>query len=140
MNIEDFNRKEIGKRLKLVRRTIDYTQMELGKLCGLPHSNISEIESGKRKIQAQYLFLLASKFKVNLNWVFTGAGAMFSYIDLKWDLGQDNEIVKELIYLLENSPSLRYTILTYFLELKEIKKDVIENVLSTMKGDKPITR
>ena len=127
---------EIGKRLREARKSINYTQEKMGKLCGLPHSNISEMESGKRKIQPKYLFLLASKFKVNLNWIFTGEGAMFSHFDLKWDFGQDNKIVKELIYLLENSPAFRYAILSQYIDLRESKKELVDGVLEKMKDDK----
>lgn len=128
---------EIGNRLKKVRKSIDLTLNDIKEISGFSIPTISDIERGKNKPNLEYLLLLAEKFNVNLNWVLTGKGAMFDDFDITWGFGKDNEIVKELIYLLENSPSIRFTILQYFVDLKESKKETIESVLSKMREDKP---
>jgi transcriptional regulator with XRE-family HTH domain len=133
MNKKILNLKQIGKRLKVVRITLQQTQEEIGKFCGIKHNTISDIENGNRKTHLKYLLLLAEKFKVNLNWVFTGEGPMFSDFEIKWDFGQDNKIVKELIFLLENVPSIRLQVLNYYLELKMSKNPLIEDFLSKMR-------
>lgn len=133
MNKKNLNLKLIGKRLKDVRNALQKTQVEIARLCGLNHSAISEIENGIKKTPLKYLLLLSEAFKVNLNWIFTGKGPMFSDFEIQWDFGKDNLIVKELIFLLENVPSIRLQLLNYYLELKMSKSPLIEDFLSKMK-------
>ena len=126
------NFKEIGKRLKEARKALDKTQSDMNKLCGIQHSVISEMENGLRKPYPLYLMLL-SELKVNLNWIFTGKGSMFADFEINWDFGKDNELVKQLIYLLENSPLIRFEVLNNFLKIKNKQRKAIESILEEMK-------
>ena len=128
------NLKEIGERLKKARKSLNKTQDDMSRLCGVQHSVISEMENGLRKPYPQYLMLL-SELKINLNWILSGKGSMFADFEINWDFGQDNQIVKELIYLLENSPIFRYEMLKIFLEFKIKNSEIIENVLSKMNSE-----
>lgn len=128
------NLKEIGERLKKARKSLNKTQDDMSRLSGVQHSVISEMENGLRKPYPQYLMLL-SELKINLNWILSGRGSMFADFEINWDFGQDNQIVKELIYLLENSPIFRYEILKIFLEFKIKNSEIIENILSKMKSE-----
>ena len=114
----NFDLKEIGLRLKKARNEINLTQREAAKLCGVLASTISEMETGTRRPHAKYLFFLASEFKINLNRIFTGEGMMFTDFEIKRDFGQDNELIKLLIHLLENSPDDRYKILRTISDIK----------------------
>ena len=125
------NLKEIGKRLKEARKALDKTQKDMNKLCGIQHSVISEMENGLRKPYPLYSMLL-SELKVNLNWIFSGKGSMFDDFEINWDFGKDNERVKELIYLLENSPLIRYEVLTNFLQIKRKHSQDIESILEEL--------
>ncbi|MCK4762113.1 MAG: helix-turn-helix transcriptional regulator [Candidatus Aminicenantes bacterium] len=110
---------EIGRRLRQVRKSLDFTLKEMGEMSGFVVSAISEMELGKKRILSEYLNLLAGKFRVNLNWVFTGKGSMFlPGYELTWDFGKDNKEVAELLYLLENSSYFRHEILRYTAKLK----------------------
>jgi transcriptional regulator with XRE-family HTH domain len=126
MNKNNFDLTEIGARLKKARKTIDRTQIQIAKMCDLPTSTISEMESGLRRPHARYLFLLVSEFNVNLNWIFTGKGLMFLDFEIKVDFGLDNELVKELIRLIEISPSLRYKVLSDVIEWKKTENSTNE--------------
>jgi len=89
------------------------------------------MESGKIRPQYIYLFLLARDFHVNLNWVFTGMGAMFNPdFEIKWDFGQDTQRVLDLVYLIENSPEVRYIMLANFIDLEKNQKHVIQRCLA----------
>jgi transcriptional regulator with XRE-family HTH domain len=128
----NLNLKEIGKRLKEARKALNKTQNDMSELCGIQHSVISEMENGLRKPYPLYLKLL-SELKVNLNWIFNGKGSMFADFEINWDFGKDNETIKELIYLLENAPLIRFEILRNFLVLKSKNIEAIEDILSKMK-------
>ncbi len=131
MNKINFNLKEIGQRLKEARKAINKTQEEMGKLSGFPHSAISEMESGTRRTQPKYLMVLADVFKVNLNWIFTGKGAMVD-LEISMNFGKDNRLLKEILYLLDNVPSIRLQIFQQFLDLKASKKEIINGYLAEM--------
>ena len=128
------NLKEIGERLKKARKALDKTQNELSKLSGVAHSVISEMENGLRKPYPQYLMLL-SELKINLNWIFNGRGSMFADSDINWKFAEDNKIIKELIYLMENVPVLRYALLKEFMELRSKYQIETDNLLSKKKSE-----
>ena len=135
----NFDLKEIGQRLKEARKAVNQTQEGMGELSGFPHSAISEMESGTRRPQAKYLMILTDVFKVNLNWVFTGNGTMFD-LGINLDFGKDNQILKEMLYLLDNVPPIRLQIFQYFLELKHSKKELIKEYLAEMNEGKESDR
>jgi len=119
----EMNLKEIGQRLKQVRKSLGLTLVDVGKSTGASVSAISEIEAGIKKPSAVYLSGLAHEYQVNLNWVLTGKGASFSP-DIAFDLnyGEDNEIVDELIYCLTKIKEGRYQLLSAYLNLKKDKE------------------
>lgn len=119
----EINLKEIGRRLKETRNTLGITLKEMQKMCGVMASTISEMESGLKKPHHLYLYLLAVKFNVNINWIFTGKGTKILDYEIKMDFGEDNERIKDMIQLLEKNPFLRYEILGCYLKFKEGKKD-----------------
>ena len=55
MNKRELN-KELGKRIRQLRRAKDMTQLELGKAMGISHAAISDMERGKTKITFEALF------------------------------------------------------------------------------------
>jgi len=75
-----------------------------------------------RRPHAKYLSFLATEYKINLNRIFTGEGMMFTDFEIKRDFGQDNELIRHMIYLLENSQDDRYKILRI---ISDIKKGLI---------------
>ena len=133
----NLNLKEIGSRLKNARKAISRKQLEVAKMCGLPKSTISEMENGLRKPHTNYLLLLVSEFNVNLNWIFTGKGAMFADYEISWDFGKDNQTLKDMLYLIENSPDIRLAIFKFFVDL--IKENTeVQKVLQAKESKKDI--
>ena len=135
----NFDLKKIGQRLKEARKAVNQTQEGMGQLSGFPHSSISEMESGTRRPQAKYLMILTDVYKINLNWIFTGKGSMFD-LGTNLDFGKDNDIFKEMLYLLDNVPPIRLQIFQYFLELKHSKKELIKEYLAEMNEGKESDR
>lgn len=119
--------KDIGGRLKEVRNKIGCTLSELQEMCGVAKSTISEMETGLKKPHHLYLYLLSTKYNININWIFSAKGSMFLDYEIKLNFGEDNERIKELIYLLEKSPAFRYETLRHYIEFIEKNKDLIDN-------------
>lgn len=65
------DKQELGARLKSAREYVGVNQEEAAKHIGVPRSAISEIESGKRAVDALELSKLARLYQRPVNW-FTG--------------------------------------------------------------------
>jgi transcriptional regulator with XRE-family HTH domain len=118
---------EIGKRLKEVRKILRLTLEEISKKTGLSKSGISYMEIGNKKPSSVYMCELSEQFNVNINWVLTGKGSMFKPdVELNLKFGEDNEIIKELIFYIENIPFARHDILRNFYKFKIDNKESVE--------------
>lgn len=120
----------IGNRLKEVRKALNLSTKDMMAISGYAFSTLSEIERNINNPGLKYLLLLVNKFNVNLNWVFTGKGAMFSpSFELRWDFGKDTKTVLKLIYLLENCDILRFEMLKDFAQYLDSNYDKIKKYL-----------
>ena len=61
--------KEIGNRLKSIRKKNKLTQIELAQILNTTQSNISSYENGKTLILTVFLYNYAKKFKVSLDYL-----------------------------------------------------------------------
>ena len=116
-------RKEIGKRLKMVREKKRITQAELGKKLGIKFQHVSKYERGETVPTWENLIKLNDLYDVNINWLLTGRGKMFlspiTYAtqgedqpQIVRDLEQDEEIA-EIISELRNDQELKDLIYGY---------------------------
>ena len=64
-------------RIKQLRKALNLTQVEFAKKIGQTCGSISNYENGKYNPSASVLRLIASEYKVNLEWLKTGDGEMF---------------------------------------------------------------
>lgn len=71
--------KSINDRLKILRKSCNKSQEELGKVMGITKSGISDIENGRRKVTEQHIIMLKNwdEFNVNEEWLRNGTGEMF---------------------------------------------------------------
>jgi transcriptional regulator with XRE-family HTH domain len=121
---------EFGGKLKEIRKALNLSLKDMEAISGYSLSSLSEIERNITNPNPKYLLLLAEKFNVNLNWLFTGKGAMFSPgFELSWDFGKDTKTILKLFYLVENCDVFRYEILKYFLEYLDSNYDKIKQYL-----------
>lgn len=126
---KSFDVKQIGKRLKEIRKKFGISLDKMGEITGLSKSGISDIEKGKKKPSSVYMHALNIKFNVNINWVLTGKGTMFAPdIELNLDFGKDNEIIKDLIFCIEHVDAVRYDILKYFYEKREENPALLKKI------------
>ncbi len=123
------NLEKIGYRLKQVRKTLGFTLDKMSELTGSSVSGISEMESGNKKPSSVYMFGLAKEFKININWILTGCGTMFTPdVELKLKFGDDNELIRELIFYLKNVNIARFEILSHFLKFKKDNADMLDDI------------
>lgn len=69
--------KEIGQRIRGVRKHLGLTQEKLGKATKTKRSMICLVERGKFAPRLRLLKTLCIDFKVDMNYLFTGEGPMF---------------------------------------------------------------
>ncbi len=65
------------ERLKHLRKTLGFTQVELSQALDIKQGSYSDVERGKAGISAMLMKVLLRKFNVNPLWLCEGAGSMF---------------------------------------------------------------
>jgi SOS-response transcriptional repressor LexA len=68
----------IGERLKAIRSALRLKQIEMAKAMEMNPSAISQMESGRTKPSLETLIEIAQRYRVDLHWLITGEGQMFS--------------------------------------------------------------
>ena len=63
--VADGNEKYAGRRIRILRRHLLLSQSKLAALTGVPQSNISQIEAGKRVVGKRIAKRLAAVFKTD---------------------------------------------------------------------------
>ena len=79
----------LSKRLKKLRNVLGFTQEQFAEELGISFATVNRYEKGKRTPDAEFFQRLVDKYRVNLNWLFTGKGPMFlsnSYKDIESEL------------------------------------------------------
>ena len=67
-NKVDIDKEELGKRIKIARKSINYTQDKLASKLNTTHSVISAYESGKTAVPTLFMIEIAKITKKSLNW------------------------------------------------------------------------
>ena len=121
----------MNKRFKELRKTLDLSQEEFGKILGLSKSGISEIESGRRNVTDQHLVILKNskdlEKPVNVEWLRTGKGEMFLPMD------RETEIARLTVKLLtEESDSYRNRLAASLSKLSEEQLELLLAVAEKM--------
>jgi transcriptional regulator with XRE-family HTH domain len=129
-------KKEIGDRMREVRKTLGYTQEKMVEFFDIGRANYSRIEKGEVWPGANILHTLRTKFNISLDWLITNTGKMFPqerekkvYDERKVDFGEYFEEVEELLSCIEKVPMVKHAILSYFLEYKIRNQDLIQQFL-----------
>lgn len=67
-NKVEINKRELGKKIKLARKSINYTQEKLALKLNTTHSVISAYESGKTTVPTLFIVEIAKITKKTLSW------------------------------------------------------------------------
>jgi len=67
----------IGKRLTLLRKTLDIKQVDMAMVIGCSQGNLSQYETDRPIIPVKCIIPLRVTYNVNLDWLLLGVGEMF---------------------------------------------------------------
>lgn len=70
-----------NQRLKIVRKFLKRTQVDFASSIGLTQAGYSDIERGKNNVSGKIKILLKREHQVNVDWLESGDGEMFTPID-----------------------------------------------------------
>lgn len=103
---------KLNERIKILRKSLNLTQKDLGDKLGLKPNTISDLENGKTTATEQNIKLICRELNVNYMWLVTGEGDMFlnisnaildQLIDAYNLTEDDKEIIESYINLSEQS-------------------------------------
>jgi transcriptional regulator with XRE-family HTH domain len=117
----------MNERITLIRNAKDMKQKEFCELVNVPRSSLSEIESGKRSPSLDVIVGISTHFKdINLNWLLTGEGDMYS----STSQGQSLHIDKIIELYDSLSDNQRKEILSAIEEKKRFNQliEIVENL------------
>jgi len=92
--------KNIGTRIKFLRKHLNKSQEELANILGVTKQAISNMENSKSTPSPAVLYKLHTELDVNLNYIITGVGDL--YISAKGKDALRNTILKEVEVLLSS--------------------------------------
>ena len=67
----------VGKRMKAVRKALNFSTKELAELFGMSQGNLSKIERGEQRVSVEILAHLHKQWNIDLTWLISGEGEMF---------------------------------------------------------------
>ncbi len=133
--MKDELKKEIGRRMKEIRKTIAYTQEEMVSSFEIGRANYSRIENGEVSPNPQILYTLRTKFNISLDWLIIGSGKMFvqdrdkKASEKKKEFSEYREEIEDLLHCIETVPMVKHSMLSFFLEYKAKHKKILQNLL-----------
>ncbi|MGE5340297.1 MAG: helix-turn-helix domain-containing protein [Candidatus Omnitrophota bacterium] len=117
-------KKEIGKRMYKIRKTLGYTQEEMVSFFNIGRANYSRVEKGEVLPNPFVLNQLRTKFDISLDWLISNTGHMFVREDGKKEnekkislMGRTLEI-QDLLTSLHKDPIIKHAILAFVEEYK----------------------
>ncbi|NIM18022.1 MAG: helix-turn-helix domain-containing protein [Candidatus Aminicenantes bacterium] len=127
-------KKEIGLRMRKVRKALGYTQEKMVSYFNIGRANYSRIEKGEVLPNAAVLNSLSTQFGVSLDWLIADSGKMFVRREKKEQTGKINfgeygKEVRELLMTMDKVSMVKHAILGYFLEYKAKHKEIIQRTL-----------
>lgn len=106
-------RKNIGDRIKSLRKESGLKQQEMAEYLGIGRSNYSRIETGDVLPTLKILLKLIDVFNISINWLLTGASSRFS------DLGEYGDDIREMLEDMQRDKALKHTILCNYYTIKQ---------------------
>lgn len=121
----------LGKRLRTIRRSLNLKQIEMSENLGISISYLSDIELAKRKPSPDFFLNLSIKYNVSLDYLFRGIGDMFLSPPQKtgqkpFDFNENLDTIDKLIWLMENSPFFKNTVMGYASKLILNEEDIVK--------------
>ena len=128
-------RKKIGMKMRKIRKTLGYTQVQMVAFFDIGRANYSRIEKGEIFPTPTILNTLSREFHVSLDWLIANEGEMFILHNQKQkdkkilDPGKYSPEISDLLFHIEEVPMVRHAVLGFFLEYKQKNQPIIQEIL-----------
>jgi transcriptional regulator with XRE-family HTH domain len=137
ISFNNLDKKEVGTRLKLIRRTLGYKQKDFASALTISSASLSDIESGKNVPRHDVIYNLYTKYNVSIYYLLHGKGEMFQVGKIKNIMesgyyGVHTEFIREFYRYFCGSPLVRYEMMGFLRQFllekdKIIEKDILLN-------------
>ncbi len=132
---------DMGARLKQIRSSLGFTGRQFAEAMGMSSSTLSGIETGSVGTTVDFFLKLQARYRVNLNYLFSGIGPMHLRDEEKKEKkrslrderepGDKLETIDDIVWFMERSDIFRHYILASSSECllnrgKHIKKQIEE--------------
>lgn len=136
--MKEMLKKEIGVRMRQVRKALGFTQEKIVAHFNIGRANYSRIEKGEVFPNPSMLNTLRTEFNVSLDWLITNTGSMFfpEPVNNKSDtidLETYSAEVRELLQHMQRLPMVKHAVLGFFLEYKIEHKKIIQEAFRELK-------
>lgn len=135
---ETLDKRDVGKRFRQFRQSIDLTQLELAKILGLTQTTITGIEKGKSFPSLTALSYLAEHYALSISWLITGQGDMTGEnshsLDQLIAQSEYNDEIIDLVRHVVEVPVVRDFILEQFVVFKLRNKSKIKKFQDNKSG------
>jgi transcriptional regulator with XRE-family HTH domain len=128
-------KKEIGIRIRKIRKALGYTQVQMVSYFEIGRANYSRLEKGEIFPSATLLNTLRREFQVSLDWLITDEGEMFFSKKQKAELvrrlnaGKYSEEINELLFDMNKIPMIKHAVLEFYLEYKQKNSQIVQQLL-----------
>lgn len=121
---------DFGNRVKSVRSQLHLSQKELAVKLKIAGSYLSEIESGKTRPGFDFFYKTSKILNINPLYLLHGSGSIFQEAENSWhykiDFGSLNPEIKELIWYMNQAPTVAHAILEFFSRYLYNNHDLID--------------
>lgn len=115
--------REIGARIKEVRKSAGMSQEEFGRNIGISKPSVSLLESGKNNPSDQTIKFICGRYCVNRKWLLTGEGEMKS-------AGGREQAIAWVNYVFDNEPdSVKRRFLEFLVNASDSQLDAVETAI-----------
>lgn len=114
---------DIGKRIRLLRKSLNLNQTDFGKPLGLKQAIIGQYETGVRNITDRNIDLLCKTYNINKDWLLTGEGEREN---------KNSNMLIEEISQTQNLTELDIKFLKKYLKLSDRNRKLLANLLMNM--------
>ena len=121
----------MNNRIKNVRKKLNLTQTEFGKKIGLSRDVVANIEGGRIEIKDIVIKSICREFKVDYNWLVSGAGG-----DDRDDIFQDDDSDAQAIVnsVMTGDNEFAKKVLVKFAKLSEERWKQLQEILEELEN------
>jgi transcriptional regulator with XRE-family HTH domain len=135
-------RKQIGGRIKAIRRELQFTQEDFATRLRISNSNLSQVENGNLSPNFELLYNMAETFKVNLYHLIFGKGKVFKkgspgddVVDFPDLPGAELEFLEDFLRYFYRSKVVRYSFMAFFTTFLLQNRKLVEKEMGRQNND-----